>query len=287
MKTEENTAHFQLFYLIGFQRSGTTLLCHLLDKHPQILCAEEPEISKRIVFKQFEILRDADYDSIKQSLDHYKVESGRYSELVEQYLGGSLDEDGFIRNVYSLFNKKNATYIGAKEVIDLSSSRSDYFKRLLEMHDRDFKVIFLERDIKGIVNSFIKMGFFPNEVFPLPRGKKKINNFFLKLFARKYIKAQSRVLRLLSRVDSLHLFYDDLLDNPEKELMRIYRFLGVDYSHETLKNIINTSSHGIRCDYKGITKETAAGWEKGLAPNHIAWLDKLAGKLDAVRAGNR
>ena len=113
----------KLFYLTGFQRSGTTLLCHLLDKHPEIVCAEEPEISKRVVYRQYSLLKDPDFDSIKKSLDFYKVPVGRYLELVDTFLANGIDEDAFLRTCYELFNNKNAHWVGAKEVMDLTADR--------------------------------------------------------------------------------------------------------------------------------------------------------------------
>lgn len=274
-----------LFYLIGFQRSGTTVLCHLLDKHPELVCVEEPEVSKRIVYGQLDLLRDSSFNSIKMPLQHYGGEIGEYIKLVDRYLAAELDEDSFIKCVYSLFNLGGAKCIGAKEVIDLTSDKYDYFNRLLDFHRKNLKIIFLERDIKGVVHSFVKMGFFPNEVFFIPRGRKKINSVFMKMFARKYSAAIGRVLSLLQQVDYVHLFYEDLLENPFRELEKIYRFLGVDASRETLEYILNTASQGIRCNYSGIAKETAAGWEKGLSFRQIAWLDKFAGKVVSARTG--
>lgn len=276
MNIENSAFQHNLFYLIGFQRSGTTLLCHLLDKHPGIVCAEEPEITKRLVFRQLELMKDVDFDSIKQSLRHYCVESDKYSELVDQYIAGDLDDDSFVRLVYTLFNNKGAHCVGAKEVIDLSSHRYDYFKKLLAMHRGKLKIVFLERNIKGVVNSFMKMGFFPDEVFFLPRGRKKINTFFLRMFAGKYLQAVNNALQLLDRENSVHVYYEDLLHDPKKELRKIYHFLNVDASEDILRQVLDTSSRGIRCDYNGIIKETADSWTNGLTPGHVSWLDKLA-----------
>lgn len=257
-----------LFYLIGFQRSGTTLLCHLLDKHPEIVCAEEPELSKRLVFEQFQLLQDPEFDSIKKSLDFYGIPARKYTELVDSYLNSGCNEDEFLRSAYALFDHNGALQVGAKEVMDLTSVQFDYFPKLIRFHQFDLKIVFIERDIKGVVNSFIKLGFFPP-------GKKRTNMFFLKRFAKKYVKTLNIIEGDLSRVPTHFLTYEDLIANPGQELKKIYTFLEADSSDKVLDMILNTESRGIRNHYKGIKQGLGLGWQKSLSPKQVVWLDKL------------
>ncbi len=173
----ENT---QLFYLVGFQRSGTTMACHLLDKHPEVVCCEEPETTKRIVFRQFDLLADAEFDSVRKLLDYYSVEASADKQLVGKYVRGEMQPDVFLKSCYSLFNKKGAKCVGAKEVFDLTSRRFDYAKRLMSFHGENAKFVYLERDIRGVVCSFMKLGLFPP-------GKRTPNRTNLRRFTRQYI----------------------------------------------------------------------------------------------------
>ncbi len=260
--------NYELFYLLAFQRSGTTLLCHLLDKHPEIVCAEEPEISKRIVYKQFELLKDSSFDSIKQSLAFYHVEPDQYIDLVESYLDGRIDENNFLKSCYILFNNKSAKYVGAKEVCDLTAYKYDYLKKLISFHNKEIKFVFIERDIKGVVNSFIKLGFYPLIT-------RKLTDFNLKIFAKRYMKCLNYIKKNLSTKNTHHLTFENLMKHPQDELSKIYDFLGVDSSKETLDRILNTTSHGIRQNYTGIQEEIAIEWRKNLSDKNILWLDKL------------
>ncbi len=257
-----------LFYLIAFQRSGTTLLCHLLDKHREIVCIEEPEVSKRIVYRQYDLLRDVNFDSIKKSLDFYQVSTQQYLELVEEYLNNHLDHDLFLRSCYHLFNKKVAKIEGAKEVCELTSYKYDYIRKLISFHKGKAKFIFIERDIKGVVNSFMKLGFFPP-------GKRRITNFNFKRFAKKYIECLNYTERNLPQEMTHHLTYEDLILQPEKTLREIFRFLEVDLSLSTVEAILNTPSRGMRQVYSGLKREISLEWQKKLSKKQIVWLNNL------------
>ena len=266
-----------LFYLNGFQRSGTTLLCHLLDKHPEILCIEEPEISKRIVYKQFNLLADIEFDSIKQAIDFYGVDPLKYSSLVKAYLAKKMDNNAFLINCYELFNLKGARKAGAKEVVDLTAFKYGYFKKLMKFHNQRLKIISLERDIKGVVNSFIKLGFFPP-------GKRKISEYNIKRFAKAYVKCLNNRDRYLPK-ETYMLIYENFMDEPEKELYEIFEFMEVDTSERLIQMVLHTHSRGIRNNFKGIVKKRSTGWQLSLSKGQVQWFDKLYAKKRTHRWG--
>ena len=149
-----------VFYITGFQRSGTTLLAYLLDRHPDVLCADEPEFAKRIIYGQKEKLSDLNNDSIRKNLDFYGADKDKYLELVREFRSGTLSESDFLLKAYQLLNVKHAAVTGVKEVVDLASIKFDFLNRLVGIHPSDTKYIFIERNLNGIVSSFEKLGFF-------------------------------------------------------------------------------------------------------------------------------
>ena len=165
----------QLFQLTGFQRSGTTLLAYLLNAHPDILCADEPELTKRVIYDQKYMLSDLNNDALKKNLDYYKVDKTKYLQLVDNYLSGHLNDRTFIIQCYELMNKKNASLIGSKEVCDIVSFKFDFLNLLLKLNPPDTKYIIIERNFNDIAESFKKIGFFPP-------GKRKINFINSKIF---------------------------------------------------------------------------------------------------------
>lgn len=260
----------KLFYLLGFQRSGTTLLCHLIDKHPEALCAEEPEISKRIVFQQWDLLKDPSYDSIKQNLDFYGVSGASYTELTGQYLKGEIPEGKFFERFLELLSAKKRKVIGAKEVIDLSSSKYCHIKKLLKFHEnQNVKFIFIERDIKAVVASFIKLGFYPP-------GKRKLSNSNMKLFAKNYIKTLNSAEESLlnSGKQCLFITYEELIASPCETMKKIYSFIGVDSSEQLVNELLNSPSKGIRSVYRG-QMTLPSSWTELISPREALMLNHL------------
>jgi len=266
--------HSNLFYLTGFQRSGTTLLCHLLDKHPEIVCAEEPEFSKKIIFGHKYKLKDMKSDSIRKVIDHYGVDQDSYMTLVGQYLCGEMSEDKFLRSSYGLFNKKYAKWSGVKEVCDLSAYKHDFINKITGYHKKRLKFIFIERDIKGIAHSFMKLGFFP------PR-KRRVNIFNLKIFAKNYIKCLNYIKENIPADITYYVTYEDLLSHPANTLEGIFKFLDVTTSEDVINRIVNTPSRGIRQIYNGIITGNAETWRDKLSEKESVWLDKYFLKKSA------
>jgi hypothetical protein len=256
------------FYVIGFQSSGTTLLSYLLDKHPDILCVTEPSVSKRIALKQSSVLEYTSHRTITRALDFYNVDPEQYTKLVEKYLGGTLDEDSFLKESYMLLNKKKATCVGVKEACDIVMYKYDFLRKLINYHRGSIKSIFIERDIKGVVNSFIKKGYFPP-------GRNKLSQYNFKRFARKYIKCINYIDEHLSGNNIYCLKYEDLMQNPQKELHEIFSIFDVDSSQEYIDKILNTPGDGIALKYTGIIKERSFGWKKNISRENVVWLDEL------------
>jgi len=261
-----------ILYVIGFQRSGTTLLCHLLDKHPEITCAEEPEITKRITYEQFDLLKDPEFDSIRKSLEFYGIDKKEYVFLVNNYLTSKFDTHTFIRKCYELFNKKNAKITGAKEVCDLTAFNYDYLTKLSTYHENKIKIVFIERDPKGVVNSFRKMGFFPP-------GRKEICFSNLKKFVKEYLKCMNYIYKNLLHLNTHYLLYEDLINDSTKELKKIYEFLNVDSSNKIINDILVRNSKGIRINFNGVKNNFMKEWNQTLNDNEKKWIEKKYNKF--------
>jgi len=255
-----------IFYLIGFQRSCTTILSHLLDKHPEIVCLNEPELSKRIVYKQLRILSDPSYQSIQRSFEFYSVNPDQYVDIAKKYTDNEIDEAELLSSAYWLFGDNETRVAGAKEVLEPNAEMHNWLENLLYFHKRgNVKYIFLERDIKSVVASFIKLGFFPP-------SKKKVNNWNMKSFARSYIQILNKAYLLLSQRNTLFLNLENITIEPEKNMINIFSFLDVDTSDELIGNILFSESNGNEITYSGSFNEPTK-CEDYLSEKQILWLD--------------
>src|SRR3990172_4341282 len=95
-----------VFYVLGFQRSGTTLLSYLLDAHPEVVCVDEFELGKRLIYGQPELLADVTYATNRQVLTHYGVPADDYRAVWASFRSGGMGARQFIERAHALCNRK-------------------------------------------------------------------------------------------------------------------------------------------------------------------------------------
>src|SRR3972149_4200397 len=78
------------FYILAFQRSGTTLLSYLLDAHPEVVCVDEFELGKRLIYGQPELLADVTFSTNRQGLGPYGVPAEEYGALCASFLSRAI-----------------------------------------------------------------------------------------------------------------------------------------------------------------------------------------------------
>ncbi len=150
------------FFLIGVQRSGTTLLDFLLNEHPEIVSVCEWEITLMLFAGQYKRLWDLEFDSFVKVFNDHNVDKEEYLALVRAFFNRNIKQDEFIRCAYDLcLHSEDLKAVGGKEAMGLPHYECRFMKKLRKTMNDDLKIIFMERDLKAVVNSFLKLGFFP------------------------------------------------------------------------------------------------------------------------------
>jgi hypothetical protein len=119
----------------------------------------------------------------------------------------------------------------------------------------DIKIVYIKRDLKGNISSFIKSrdGFLKGVV------NYKLNHFFMPLFLRQ------------NQLSFYYLSYKALCTHPESELTRLGAYLGLDLSYDrvidnirkrTFHVFTGSTSRSQFKDFKGIRYDRS--WEKRL-----------------------
>lgn len=189
-------------FLVGFPRSGTTLLDTLLMSAPEVAVSEEnpllTEVSRQI--GSFEAIADLDAPEIVRLRDFYFAEAGRWvPDLGDRLL---LDKFPFALNVAPLIER---LFPGAP-------------------------IIFLARHPCDVVLSCFMTRFQPTETgsaFLTLEGSARLYARTMELWT------QSRALLPL-RVHDIR--YETLVDQPEAELRGVAEFLRISWSEELLDN---------------------------------------------------
>ncbi|MFP4521878.1 MAG: sulfotransferase family protein [Fibrobacterota bacterium] len=214
----DNLKTYPPLFIGGAGRSGTTLLRVMIDSHPEIACG--PEI--KIFGQTASLWKMAVNSQVKNILGEY---------------GLSKDEiDANFRNFCFSFIEKFRKSKGASMWAEKTPTNISHLPFFMEVFPGS-RFIHMIRDGRDVVSSLIKQEW----TTLTPSGKsekiwytkdivhasiywKKVNIDAIK-FISDNPSYQSRYMRV---------FYEDLVNNPEKILNNICDFLNIDFSEEML-----------------------------------------------------
>ena len=172
-------------------------------------------------------------------------------------------EDEFLTHHIELFSKslklRNASvyFDGSKSV-----RRAEFFaeKKLTS------KMIYLIRDGRAFCSSFLK--------------NKELSQSCLSMAAKVWqqsIKKVDVLIRRLPNVKILDVRYNDLCKSPERELKRIWAFLGLNYEEAFLeyhRNDMHILGNRMRNEYTGMIREDQS-WKTQMSQEDILLLNSL------------
>ncbi len=219
-------------FLVGSERSGTTMLRLMLDHHPQLAFNKESEfIVNQIHNDEFPSMTDY-IEFLKQDRvfahSHFSInENLSYKDLVNDFL-------------YQKKTRDKKKFVGATVHYQ--------FDKLLKIWP-GAKFIFLVRDPRDVASSIINMGWAGN-------------HFVAVEWWLDALKELKRVRQLVSDDRIITVRYEDLLEKPSEVLAGICHFIGIDFSEQMYDYVKNsTYSHP---DYK-----YAFQWKNKLSPMQI------------------
>lgn len=216
-----------LFIIVGSPRSGTNMLHGFLDAHPgTIIPTEFPFITLYApLFRKKSAWTTEDADNfilrIQEKINyqfwsidrwHTDIETlrNRLTELIPKGLDYSLACRETIATFRSVFHKDSLQAMILKE-----PAYSLHTKILSEIFP-DVKFIYIHRDVRGQVNSVIRMPFGSRLLTANAWYWKKVQNHLL----RQSSKNPKKYFRIA---------YEDMVMNPEKTIREICDFMNIRY----------------------------------------------------------
>ncbi|MFQ5462954.1 MAG: sulfotransferase [Phycisphaerae bacterium] len=202
----------QPIFLVGAERSGTTLLRLMLDHHPRIAWLQEFEYAVDFNADGGQWPKLAPY---YQWLDTHRIFQDRaftidtsldYPALVRSFLGQHCERSG-------------------KPILGATVHR--HFDRLLHIWP-DSRFIHIVRDPRDVARSNIQMGWAGNTYAGVQRWL-DVETLW------------DRVRRGLSSGRYLEVRQEDLIGQPKRELARICEFIGVEYDPSMLDYPLDTT----------------------------------------------
>jgi hypothetical protein len=224
MKTTRN---INIFFCIGYQKTGTTILARMLDQHPEIACIWESYLL--IPWSEGSILNPTG-----KSARNHGFEADRISEWVKILKG--YNPQSFwarakqkitgkhhlpvakFREVYLRVFDDFAKRCRAKVVGDKWPWYIDYIETLVKMFPKA-KYIYNVRDPRGLWNSAQKF-----------KGRRRGDELLKAMLDR-----DDRVSKYLDKDNFITIRYEDLICEPENTCKGLYEFLGCDFSQEYLR----------------------------------------------------
>ncbi|MDH3680169.1 MAG: sulfotransferase [Acidimicrobiia bacterium] len=231
----------QPIFLVGAERSGTTLLRLMLDSHPEIAFAEEFEYAVELMGDDGSYPDMAAFERFLEtnrmfSTSGFEFDASKpYPELI----------DGFLR---SRQEAKAAPYVGATIHFGFAKALKIWPKA---------KLIHIIRDPRDVSPSCMAMGWAGNVWHGLD----------------KWIEAEDEWAAVdngLPEEQKLTVRYVDLVDDHTSTLASICRFIGVDYTSDML-------SYSTETDYQEPRPGVARRWRGNLGDHDVQLIEARVG----------
>jgi len=217
----------KIFFLVALPRSGNTLFGSLMNQNPDI--AVTPNSITLEIMKDIFLLKQTD---VFQNYQDHK----------------SLDNvlDGIFDSYYKDWNYKY--------IIDRGPVTTPGNLMLINKHlKRPFKCIIIWRDLMEVLASYIK--WFENEpsAFPNKYGKTTIEEKLWMLMNKdgaiaKDLVAIENALKPENKSMCYFLKYDELVNDTQNQLNKIYDFLEIPYFQHNTQRLNQFSVNGITYD---------------------------------------
>ncbi len=244
-----------IIYLLSTGRSGSTLLSLLLDNHSSIFSLGEVKNLPAFIRLHWRCGCGVDinncefWESILKiyhedlcAFSLLSTEEGKFKRMLRFLYPTNISLKDRIRikleyEIYnSILKKTNTNW--------LVDSSKDFNRLLYLINSKLFniKVIFLARDGRGFVNSMKKPLHFQalvrNNLDPMPVWKSSI------VWSKRNLINLCMVTHILKKKDWIMVRYEELADNPSKELKRICSFIGIKYE-ESMFDFSKNTNHNI------------------------------------------
>lgn len=277
-------------FIIGCQRTGTTMLSNLLNQHSDIDVMSEIHLYEPYwLHKDFvqEVKRQV--GDLSEDKKISKLMDLMYSKKMfgvfwqnfnldrKKIYAKILASDRSIKSIFSILlsenrNENKKKRCGAKFPVHFS-----YLYILLEWFPK-CKIIHMARDVRGIYSSqankyLIRPGHAEasDRIRKLPIGK-KANKFLIRMKMLLFICIQfpwaANVHSTSKHLSNYRLLrYEDLILYPEQSLKSICAFLEIDFKEEMLyPRVINSSFVKAFGTEKGFNKDMVYKWKDYISP---------------------
>jgi hypothetical protein len=241
-------------YVVGFPRSGTTLLAAMLDRHSKICVPPESRFYEEIDWNTSEKNRFIQLsNSIR--LKDFSLDENELSTISK------------IPNKYQAFRAilEVAKEKLAKEFIcEKSPIHMNYISELIK-NDKDAKIVVIVRDPRDVILSLKKVDWAHSSVFRHScEWKYRINK-----------------MRQIKSQNILVIKYEELINNTEVSLKKVMHFLDIEFEKEQLVSKVKSNTFkDWESSWKGnvnkeVIKNNSGKWKAELTKNEVNVIESI------------
>lgn len=212
---------------IGPARSGTTFFSNMLNQHPKISVLPNPfgkVMERKVESLYFKNLiknkKKITYESLKLNIFGFENYE-HYGSTINKY------QKKWIKSNFK-YEKKEIKVVSIEssgEVADLAITNQNSFDKLITENKEKIFFLFLVRNPQDVCESYLKSH--PHKF----KNIKSVCDFIL---------AQSSICNQLANKNEgnfIKLFYEDLCNNPSREIKNFFNILKIDYSETLIANL--------------------------------------------------
>ena len=221
-KTLSDNRTKKLFFLVAMPRSGNTLFTSIMNQNPEIACT--PNSITLEIMKDLYLLKETDV--FQNYSDHQSLDNVLDSVYVNYY--------------------KNWPQ---KYIIDRGPVMTKGNFALMQKHfKKPFKCVVLLRDLIDVLASYMKWYTEESTAFPNRYGCKNDKEKLSMIMNSKGSVAKNleAIKNAFNYPEICHFIkYDNLVQNPEEEIKKIYSFLNIPYYSHQFQNLQQVNINGM------------------------------------------
>jgi hypothetical protein len=261
-----------IFFIVGRERSGTTLLQTLLNAHPEITVPIESRFIKYL-YKRYRKQTDWNETTIKRFVKDLKTEPYQIlwdldqQQLIDQLMAVEQPSfANFCKVILQQKQTKKATLVG-----DKNPQYALFGPQLISVFP-DAKFVWVIRDPRAQVHSMLKVNM----------EKKMVSSL---AYRWKYFNRKMETFRQQHPKQVLQVRYEDLVADPKEQLLTICSFLNIEYTDSMLENRLQSIAENpfySHTDHESVKQEISSKkeeeWRTFLTEKQIRVIEYLDGK---------
>ena len=280
----------KIIFISGASRSGTTMMCHVMDQHSQIHDINELHVFGDLITAESlnqALTRSEQSDLAKAILqrDEHGMWAGDSAltnsallQTVLERLDGEVvtAADDFEQAMYAVGESKG------KAVVAEQTPRNIFFAELILKAYPNAYFVHMVRDPRAVLasqKSKWRLKFLGGDSIPKIEMIRMWINYHPITLSKLWSKANSRAITHESHERFNIIKFEKLLENPEFTLRNLCESMGIDFQAKMLDiEHIGSSHQHNKSPASGISNATVDSWKKNLTDAEQLVSEKLCAK---------